>query len=249
MRRNDAYFRLASIGAALALLAGCSGGGPEDPAVSPAEPSPTSTSAEPTAPATTGDADPTTDALPGEVIEIFPYAGDQIAVVGVEHNDVLNVRNGPGASFEVIVELEPLAEGIVATGHNRSIEEASIWAEVNVGGATGWASVAYLGFLADVEDVTSEFAELPSGPDLAALGLEVADERLGPDGAASVVVSHLVPDGDLAEVVVDAVGFLDDSVLGSRLHVFAVESGGTFTVRTVEATTLCSRGVADGACL
>jgi hypothetical protein len=46
-------------------------------------------------------------------------------------------------------------------------------------------------------------------------------------------------------------GFADDSVLGQRLVVFAQpdEGGQSFTVRTVESTTLCRRGVADGLCV
>jgi hypothetical protein len=48
--------------------------------------------------------------------------------------------------------------------------------------------------------------------------------------------------GDLGEVTYDVVGFADDSVLGERLHVFGTP-GDTFTLKTVEATTLCRRGV------
>jgi hypothetical protein len=35
-------------------------------------------------------------------------------------------------------------------------------------------------------------------------------------------------------------------VLGVRLHIFAEEGSGGFTLRSVETTTLCGRGVDDG---
>src|SRR5690349_8782106 len=34
--------------------------------------------------------------LPGEVVEIYPYEGAELWVVGVEADDTLNVRVGPG---------------------------------------------------------------------------------------------------------------------------------------------------------
>ena len=57
--------------------------------------------------------------------------------------------------------------------------------------------------------------------------------------------------GDLGEITVDVVGFPDDSVLGARLRVFAEPDPGgeSFTVRTVESTTLCRRAVSEGLCV
>lgn len=57
-----------------------------------------------------------------------------------------------------------------------------------------------------------------------------------------------VSEGDLTEVTYDVIGLGDDSILGFRLHIFAEESGAGFTLRTVEATVLCGRGVSDGLC-
>jgi hypothetical protein len=56
--------------------------------------------------------------------------------------------------------------------------------------------------------------------------------------------------GDLEEITVDVLGLEDDSVAGYRLRVFATEDSGIYTVRTVEATSLCSRAVdPDGLCV
>ena len=84
------------------------------------------------------------------------------------------------------------------------------------------------------------------------LGEQVAAQR-DQDGepVPDVVVVDGPSVGDLGEITIDVVGFGDDAVLGERLHVFAEpdQGGESFTVRSVEATTLCRRGVSDGRCV
>src|SRR5699024_9678021 len=53
---------------------------------------------------------PADEDLPGEVIEIFPFEGDELSVVVVAHDDVLNVREIPDPTAPVQAELDPLAE-------------------------------------------------------------------------------------------------------------------------------------------
>lgn len=199
---------------------------------------------------------PAPSELPGERIEIFPYEAALLGVVGVAADDVLNVRAAPGARYEVVAELDPLDDGISPTGHNRQLDDGAIWAEITVDGTTGWASTAFLAHLGDVRDVTSELypavADRPSGDTMVQLGEQVAGQRAGegePEPRIVVVDGPSV--GDLGEVTVDVLGYPDDSVLGERLHVFAEpDPGGEgFTVRTVESTTLCRRGVSDGRCV
>jgi hypothetical protein len=58
--------------------------------------------------------------------------------------------------------------------------------------------------------------------------------------------------GDLGEVTFDVVGLLDDAQLGWRLHIFGqpTEGGEGFSLKSVEATALCGRGVTeDGLCV
>ena len=58
--------------------------------------------------------------------------------------------------------------------------------------------------------------------------------------------------GDLGEVIYDVVGFADDSVRGLRLHIFGqpLAGGEGFSLKSVEATSLCARGLtAEGACI
>ncbi len=236
------------------LLAGCGDTPAGEEPTTPA-PSPTST-AEPTeGPTDEPTPEPTDEAtapadpadLPGEAIEIFPYADAELGVMGVAADDVLYVREGPGSEFAEVAQLEPLAEGIIATGENRQLDDGSIWAKVSADGVTGWASVAYLTHPGDVVDISSQL-DLPSAATMEELAELVAEQRAGDSPAPTVVIVDGPTEGDLHEVVVDIVGLADDAIEGERLHVFARANGG-FTARTVEATALCARGVSDGLCL
>lgn len=208
-------------------------------------------------PDTTGTTEPPgEDELPGERVEIFPYEDAELAVVGVAADETLVLRSGPGAGFEAIAELGPLADGLVATGHNRSLDDAGLWSEVTVDGETGWAETACLLQLGQVNDLTSALfptpADRPSAETMLELAEAVAGLRASEEPASRVVVVDGPTVGDLGEVTVDVVGLGDDALGGERLVVFGQPgpSGEDFTVRTVEATLLCSRGVtADGLCV
>ena len=60
-------------------------------------------------------------------------------VVNVRDDDVLNVRSGPSADFDVIGELPPAGRGIAITGACRSQ-----WCPVNLGSTSGWVNRIYL---------------------------------------------------------------------------------------------------------
>lgn len=247
-----------------ALLAGCGGGAETTSTASPTAPataaSPTSSPApsqEPTSPASP--TSPTSDAtaqsgesrLPGEQTT-GPEAGSTLAVVGVAADDVLNVRDVPGIGGQVIGELDPLADDVEVTGRARTVDR-SVWWQIE-GGAVedGWVNARYLAWLGDTTDVTSELEERPGAGSLEELADAVAELRAPFDAEGlDVVVSAGPTVGDLGEITVDLVGFPDDAVRGERLHLFAVVDEGDqrFTLRTVERTLLCSRGVSDGLCL
>lgn len=210
----------------------------------------TSTSAAPTSSTAPGE-------LPGERIEIFPYEDAELAVVGVEADDTLNVRSGPSVDFEVVAELDPLAEGMNATGHNRSLDDG-FWAEIDVDGTVGWANVKYLAQLGRVDDITTEVVdragERPRTDTMLQLGQLVADQRTSDQAPQTevTVVDGPTVDGDLGEITVDLLGFGDDAVGGERLHIFGEEGEGgeSFVLRTVERTLFCIRGVTDdGLCV
>lgn len=84
------------------------------------------------------------------------------------------------------------------------------------------------------------------------LGRTVARLRAGDDPESDIVVADGPTVGDVGEITVDIVGLGDGSVGGERLKIFAEPGAGgaSFTVRSVEATTLCRRGVtADRLCV
>ncbi len=210
------------------------------------------------APTTTSTEAPTTT-LPGEPTDLGPTAGAVVAVVGVAHDDVLNLRAGPGVEFEILAELPPTADDLIATGNNRMIPKA-FWAELDTGTVTGWVNQRYIGFLARTGDDTSlivdELGEIPVEADMQALGELVASVYALPPGEEieSRIVMVVAPTiGDLGEVTFDVIGTLDDSVGGHRLQVFGTPADdGKFSLKSVEVTPICwpNRGVtSDGMCL
>jgi hypothetical protein len=190
--------------------------------------------------------------LPGEPVEIYPYEGAVLAVVGVAADDTLNVRSGPGTDFDVVVELGPLSEDATATGHNRTVED-SFWAEVEADDTTGWVNVLYVAQAGSTTDVTADLGTVVGGETMVDIAEDVAALRApseeGPQPTVTIVDGPEV--GDVGEITVDVIGLADDSLKGERLHIIASPdaSGEGFTVTTVEATALCARGVtADGLC-
>ena len=212
--------------------------------------------------ATTGDTTPTTattagsapsgdEDLPGEPYEYGPDEGMSLAVVGVDHDDVLNVRDIPFG--EIIATLDvgnPIAytleireapsgeslawyeswEGaIVATGRTRKLP-TTVWHEVRVAGLTGWASGAYLAPIGASRDATAEIIGLlgatPVADTMAELALLVGG-ALASDEPPSRVVVTIPPNvfEDLGDVGVDVLNIGDDSLLGFRLDLSADPAG------------------------
>lgn len=194
--------------------------------------------------------------LPGERVEIFPYAGARLAVVGVAAGDTLHVRAGPGVEFDVLFDLAPLATNARATGHNRSVGQGPFWSEINVDGRVGWANSRFLLQPGQVSDITAKLfptpADRPSGKTMLEVGQAVARLRASKEPPSNIVVVDGPTVRDLGEITVDVIGLGDDAQGGERLKIFAERApgGGRFTVRTVESTELCSRGVSDdGLCV
>lgn len=208
---------------------------------------PATTTTEPSA--TTEPADP--EDLPGEPFDAFPHEDAELAVVGVDRDDVLDLRVGPGTDFEIITELAPTDVGIIATGHNRMVDD-EIWVEVEADGSTGWVDASFVLQPGMVDDITAELGEDIEGETMLDLGNAVAELRASEEPPSRIVVVDGPHVGDLGEVTVDVIGLGDDSVGGERLHVFGrpAPGGEAFVLRSVERTVLCSRGVADdGLCV
>ena len=189
----------------------------------------------------------TTEPLPGEPYEWGPAEGASLAVVGVDHDDVLNVRDVPfgeiiatldvsnpyvalldvraAPSGELIASFDSWADAIVATGRTRKLP-TTVWHEVRVAGVMGWSSWAYLAPSGATHDATAEITailgETPEADTLIELGV-IVGEAMASDEPPSrvVVVTQPIVFEALGEVTVDVLNVGDDSVLGFRLLVFA----------------------------
>ena len=184
-----------------------------------------------------------------------PREGAILGVVGVRHDDTLNVRSGPDVTFSVIATLEPTQVGIAGTGEGWQLPSGSVWWKVEADGVAGWANQQFLSRLGGVDDLTSfvvsQLGGIPVAETMLDLGLIVANTFAGVDSGSDVVVSGAPTVGDLGEVTYDVVGLGDDSVGGYRLHIFGqpTDGGGGFSLMSVEATTMCQRAVSDGLCV
>jgi len=208
---------------------------------------PTTTTSAPTTTTSTVRA-ATATTLPGSSTPGVP-AASSLAVIGVAHDDALNLRSGPSTGFAIVAQLDPHAEGLLASGAARSVG-SSLWYEVTADGVTGWANARYLAFLGATDDATSEVVDaigsIPAEPtmvDLAAVVLDV----LAPESALIVQTGPLSEDDAIGQIVFDVIGLEDDSVWGMRLLVFGQSIDETgYSLFSVERTWLCLRGV-DGA--
>jgi len=194
-----------------------------------------------------------TGGLPGDSIDFGPAAGDVLAVIGVAHDDVLNLRTAPGADQEILSGIPPLHTALVALGRTRELPR-SFWIEVEYDGTTGWVNLTFVGYRGDTYDATSaivdELGDLPSAPTMLELGESVASVLGSEEPPSELVVTVAPRDGDPGEVTIDVIGLGDDAVRGLRAHVFGSPDNGGFVLDTVEVTSLCGRGVTDdGACI
>ena len=209
------------------------------------------TTTEPTTTTTTAPTT-TTTTIPGEPFEIYPPEGAVLGVVGVAHDDVLNVRELPGLTT-IVTTLNPLNEDVVSAGEGRKLP-TSIWWKVVANGKTGWVNALHLAYLGGVDDLTSavvnRYGSYPTAPTIAELGMIAAKTLASDDDPTSSIVMTVAPSvGDLGEVTYDLIGLGDDSVAGHRLHVFGTPGDAGFTLKSIEATVLCYRGVSGGICV
>ena len=235
------------------IVAACGGGDVAESTTTTEAATASTTTTQPETTTTTVPETTTTTALPGEPIDFGPAEGDTIAVIGVAHDDVLNLRAAPGADQEIVAEIPNLADGLTALGHTRDLGD-SFWIEVEYEGATGWVHYGFIGYLGVTDDMTStvidQLGETPVAETMLDIGAAVAATFASEEPESDIVVTVAPTVGDLGEVTYDVVGIGDDAVRGFRVHVFGQPEDETFGLKSVEVTTLCGRGVTDeGLCL
>jgi hypothetical protein len=216
----------------------------------------TTTVAHPTttlAPTTTTVA-PTSTTLAGEPADMGPSSGAILAVIGVSHDDVLNLRAGPGADQPILGRIPPTYDELIAGGETRRIPGA-FWTKVRYEGTEGWVNMRYIAYLGSVDDITAQviaqLGERPEASTMTELGQILAEALASDDPPSDIVNSVEESSGDLGEVTFDVVGVGDDAIRGVRLHIFGENLDGHFQLRTIEQTLFCdpARGVDEGSCV
>lgn len=184
-----------------------------------------------------------------------PAAGEEIYVIGVRHDDVLNVRAGPGPKHAIVTTLHPWGSA-TATGKNRILADGAVWREVTADGTTGWAHSAYLSRMGSWEASEWMMAQLGdniSAPTMLELGEMVTGiyAQYQSEDPPKVVLTRAPRFGDDgADLAYDVIGFHDDSVLGERVVIYVSTTGtGDYYVVAVDLKPMCWRGVSEGVCV
>ncbi len=180
----------------------------------------------------------------------LPISGSVVAVVGVEHWDILEIHEDPGVSSPLIDTLDPLDDTVVALGFARQLPQSIWWCISWEGGSGAWASSIYLSRLADpwqsydsgrwvglnAENLEDFLSEVES---------EYERDPNSEGGPMRIVISELDYSNNI--VSFDVIGFLDDSVAGARLTFMATtQSDGSVTVTEVQYRAMCRRGGGPG---
>ncbi len=103
----------------------------------------TTTETAPTTLAPTTEASSDETAAPIAVDPSWPRYEDAFFVWGVDADDVLHVRSGPGVSNPVVADLAPDERGVVRFDESTRVG-SSLWTVVEVPGGAGWVNATYL---------------------------------------------------------------------------------------------------------
>lgn len=196
----------------------------------------------------------TSTTLEGHEIDAGPLMGVSLVVIGVEHDDVLNVRAGPGVDESVLATAEPTSTGLVAQGRTRIMPDGALWVEVDIHGTLGWVHMGYVALQAGTEDVTAlvvqNLGEYPTTASMREMGHLVASVFASSEPASRIVMVAAAAPGDMQDVTFDVIGLGDDAIRGYRVRVFAVPVSDGLGFHSAELTTLCARSMTDdGRCV
>lgn len=244
--------RLTPVALAVVLLLGaCTG---TEPATSP-ESETASPSAVSESPSESGALSPSPSVtpspaqLPGEKVKTAVSKGEVLVVMGVAFDQTLDLRVSPEPAAAIAGAVEPLSD-VTATGASRRVDDTGVWHEVRAGDMTGWVPAGSLAWRGETVDETSAMVRAlnrrPTGEDMLDLGRKIARASSfnDPASGSQVSVASRPTDGDPGQVTLDITGVPDDSIIGVRLNVFGVPNDdGGYTVKSVELTYLCGRGV------
>ena len=180
----------------------------------------------------------------------LPITGSVVAVVGVEHWDILEIHQDPGVSSPLVGTLDPLDDTVVALGYARQLPQSIWWCISWNGGSGAWASSIYLSRMAD----PYQSFDSSSWVGLTAQNLEdflsdVENQYQRPatseGGPMRIVISELDYINNV--ISIDVIGFLDDSLLGARLTFStSLQSDGSLIIDDAQFRGMCRRGGGPG---
>ena len=180
----------------------------------------------------------------------LPITGSVVAVVGVEHWDILEIHQDPGVSSPLVGTLDPLDDTVVALGYARQLPQSIWWCISWNGGSGAWASSIYLSRMAD----PYQSFDSSSWVGLTAQNLEdflsdVENQYQRPatseGGPMRIVISELDYINNV--ISIDVIGFLDDSLLGARLtFATSLQSDGSLIIDDAQFRGICLRGGGPG---
>ena len=180
----------------------------------------------------------------------LPITGSVVAVVGVEHWDILEIHEDPGVSSPLVGTLDPLDDTVVALGYARQLPQSIWWCISWNGGSGAWASSIYLSRMAD----PYQSFDSSSWIGLTAQNLEdflsdVENQYQRPatseGGPMRIVISELDYINNV--ISIDVIGFLDDSLLGARLtFATSLQSDGSLIIDDAQFRGMCRRGGGPG---
>ena len=188
--------------------------------------------------------------LPGTVFDLTPPPDTVLSVIGVAHDDVLNVRRAPGTDQPIVARLDNLADDLVASGRARALTRSLWWEVTTADGTVGWVNARFTARMGPTFDQTATIVDLigsiPTAETMLDLGVIAANSvnfAAHNDPEVPLRVVLVVPPlvGDLGEVTYDVIGLGGDTTVAARLHVFGqpTDSGEGFSLTSVEATEMC----------
>lgn len=200
----------------------------------------------------------------GKTFDYGPDKGQPLYVVGVEHNDQLNIRNTPDANANILIQVPPLAPPLYSLGQGWQLPSGAIWWQVESNDGQnsnlGWANLKYLAALGASIDITEKLSEIKNTK-IENLANVIASTLTNNKMANNIVViepAHGI-DAQGGAMQFDLLGFADDSVRGERIRVvfdFVWDETGAVRritdqaiIRTAFSTPICVRGVNDGICI
>ncbi len=156
---------------------------------------------------------PTVTVTP-EVAPTIPAAGVENAhcVVGVEANDVLNVRAQPGADQPIIGVIPPYGFNISVTGEARDVA-GSLWLPITYGDLQGWVNSHYLAEQVGEADPNAMLAAFNILILLRDRDLEQLAEWVHPERGVRLTPFGYIDEGDLVFTAEQLPGRFDDPTL------------------------------------